>query len=416
MRIAAAASAARLVGGPTAGYVAVGVSGFALLASGPRLLGSIEYSLLAVAWTMVTIVGVGLAQPGEQTVTRVIAGGGQHGVSRTVVLRLLVVAAAALLLPALSWTGRSPWFGASALWAWSVVIAVAGWALVSGPRGRLAGASDFRSYSAVLLAEAFVRMLVIAAAWALPSLAAPLLAAAIGVPLVAAAVVAVVLARRHNTDSRPAERPAHFQEQGVITAVALLGQVALSTAPLWLQAQSPDAALAGAFVTATSYFRIPILFIGGLAAVALTAVSASVSNGDVGSARRQARGSLLGATAVGVAGASALLLLAPLLLRLYYGQQIDLGPGVLMTLAATTVLAIAAGMLTQVLYGARRGATALAVWAIATAVTTLLLATARGDVLRTAVGVAIGQLIATAALALASVRALPAAAPLSIKP
>ena len=40
------------VGGPTVGFVAIGVSAFALLASGPRLLGHDEYSSLAIAWTV----------------------------------------------------------------------------------------------------------------------------------------------------------------------------------------------------------------------------------------------------------------------------------------------------------------------------------------------------------------------------
>ena len=121
------------VGGPTAGYVAVGLSGFVLLASGPRLLGHDEFSVLAVAWTIATIVGVGIGQPGEQTVTRVTAGSGDPAVSVGVERRLVVVAALTLLLPALAASGHAPLLGGSVLWSSSVVVFAAGWAMLAGP-------------------------------------------------------------------------------------------------------------------------------------------------------------------------------------------------------------------------------------------------------------------------------------------
>ena len=80
--VGAATSGSRESWAPTAGFLTVGVSAFAMLAAGPRLLGDAEYSGLAVAWTVATIFGFGLAIPAEQTITRRIAGGGEAGIQR----------------------------------------------------------------------------------------------------------------------------------------------------------------------------------------------------------------------------------------------------------------------------------------------------------------------------------------------
>jgi O-antigen/teichoic acid export membrane protein len=394
------------VGGPTAGYVAVGVSGFALLASGPRLLGHDEFSLLAIAWTIATIVGVGIGQPGEQTVTRVTAGAGESPVATGVQRRLGAVAALTLLLPVAAWLGHAPLLGGSVLWSSSVVVFAVGWAVLAGPRGRLAAASDFAGYSGTLAAEATTRVGLCALAWLVPSAASALLAAAVGVPMLVSALVA--RRRLPATVGGPAAATvrAHASEQSFITAVALLSQVAINSAPLWLQARATDAALAGQLVSATSYLRIPIFLIGGLGTVALSAVSGAHGSRDLVRARRIALRSAGTAAALGIVGTAVLLLVSGPALHVLYGTAIDLGEGTLLVIAAGTVLAMTAGIVTLVCLGCDRSAATTAVWLTAAGVVTLALALQGGTVLGVVVVTALGQAVALLGLGVVAARAL----------
>ena len=394
------------VGGPTAGYVAVGVSGFVLLASGPRLLGQGEFSVLAIAWTIATVLGVGIGQPGEQTVTRVTAGTGDPHVAAAVQRRLAVVAGLTVVLPLLAWSGHAAVLGSSVLWASSIVVFAVGWVLLAGPRGRLAAAKDFSGYSGTLLAEAVVRILLCAAAWLVPSAASSLLAAAVGVPIVASALVG----RRRSRAAVPATpssvRGAHISEQSFITAVALLSQVAINSAPLWLQARATDPALAGQLVSASSYLRIPVLLMGGLATVALSAVSGAYGVGDLPRARRTALRSSGTAALLGLVGTSLLLLVSGPALRLLYGSTIDLGAETFLVIALTTVLAMTAGIVALVCLACDRSAATAAVWAVAAGIVTLALALRGDSVTAVTVATAAGQAIALVGLAAVALRAL----------
>jgi O-antigen/teichoic acid export membrane protein len=398
--------ALRQVGGTSAGYVLVGASGFALLACGPRLLGSGQYSVLAVAWTITTIFGAGLAQPGEQTITRVIAAGGDRHVVRVVTLRLAALAALSLVLPVLGGFGLDPLLRDSTLWASAVVGAFVGWALLVGPRGQLAGAHAFGAYAAVMAVEALARIALCAAALLKRDAAAGLLAAALCVPLVLSAGVARVLAARLQMPAGDPAGQSHRREQGAITAVSALIQVVLSSAPLWLQVKSADPAVAGAFVTLTTYLRVPLLAVGGVFVVTLSRVSAAVAADDRPRARRVA------VVATGsTAGASGVLMLALLVgsgpgLHLLYGRELRVDLGVALLLAASTLLAIVGSVLTQVLYGTERSHAAVLAWGLGAAVATVQLAVAGGHVLPAAAAVATGQAVATAALGIQTWRAL----------
>jgi len=386
------------VGGPTVGFVAIGVSAFALLASGPRLLGHDEYSSLAIAWTVATILGSGLGAPGEQTVTRVTASGGDPIVSAGVQRRLGVVALLTLVLPLAALTGHGPMLGGSVLWSSSVVVAAAGWALLAGPRGRLAAARDFTTYTRTLLSESVVRLALCGLAWALPAVAAPALAAAIGVPVVVSALVArarasVVVVTDPSTASR-----AHASEQSFITAVALLGQVAISTAPLWVQARATDVALAGQFVSATSFLRIPLFLVGGIGTVALSAVSAAYGVRELDRARRTTQRSTAAAAGIGLAGVVVLLLVSGPALRLLYGGAIDLGEGTLLAIAVTTVAYMTATVLSLVCFGCDRSRAVAAVWAVIATLTTLGLGVWGRSPLGAATVTACGQVLGVVAL------------------
>ncbi len=223
----------------------------------------------------------------------------------------------------------------------------------------------------------------------------------------------------------PAGRPARARrggredtrrEQAAITAVALFGQVCLSTAALWLQWQSADAAVAGAFVSATAYFRIPLLLAGGLYGPTLADAARQYALGNrAGVLQRTA-----GALAAGVGGSTVivglLLLASPAALFVLYGADIGLASPVLVLLGVGTIATVAGNIVTQVLYGCQRAPSAALAWAPPALVTTVLYALSDGDVTRLAAAMAAGQVLAVVVLLALLPRALPASAPLRWHP
>lgn len=389
------------------GFGAVGGSAFVLLAAGPRVLGADRYSSLALAWTLVTIVGVGIAAPGEQTITRGLAAGGSNALVRTVGLRLaaLPVLCAVLIPLGLRVTGTS--FMDASLWVATTSVSALGWSLVSTIRGVLAGRHRFVAYSSTLFAEAGSRVLIVLLALLWPDQGLWLLACAVALPLLFSAAIGWIMVQRYPESLAEPVRSESHLEQNAITAVAVLMQICLSTAPLWLNAQSTSAATAGAFVSATSYMRIPMLLAGGLYGPILAEASKQYSRGNrSGVVNGVAKG-----LAVGVGGTGAvvivLLLVAGPALRLFYGGDIGLSTAALAWMGLATIGAVSSSILTQVLYGCERSPSAAVGWVPPTAFTTVLLAFAGGDAGRAAQATALGQLLATAILLSLLPRSLP---------
>lgn len=389
---------------PTVGHLVAGFSVFVLLFAGPRLLGADRYSVLAVAWTLVGLAGVGLAEPGAQTVTRVLASGGT-GVVRAVGGRLAVVLVA--LLPLLLLVPHGLLRGSTG-WAVAVAAGAFSWLLASLYRGVLAGGGRYTAYAASLVAEGATRVVFVAAAASFRDVAEEILMFSLAAPLLVSFAVALAAVRRQPPAADPLApaTPGHnVREQLSITAVAVLGQVSLTTAPLWLETASTDAALAGAFVTATSFLRVPVLLVGGLGTVALAEVSRAHARGETGRARHLALRSVLGAAVAGVITVAALVASAPVGLRLLYGETIGIGLGALAAIGLSTVLAMAAGVAAQIAFGLRRSGRAVAAGAGAAAVSTLLYVLSDGSVAVIAAGLVAGQ--ATYAAGLVGVLARP---------
>lgn len=392
------------------GYGAVGASAFALLAAGPRLLGSGGYSSLALCWTVVTIMGIGVAAPGEQTITRALAAGRPDSVVAGVARRLaLLPLLAAALLPATVLVLDEQVQNAG-VWTPTLVLSAVGWVLLACTRGMLAGAHRFEWYAATLLTEALIRIgLVVVALLAPPEQALLWLAASMAVPLAGSALVgwwglrdSIDLgARASFRDSR--------HEQGSMTTVAVMGQICMSTAPLWLHWQSTDEALAGAFVSATSYMRIPLLLAGGLYGPILAQAATAFAERD----RLRVRNRTVIGLLVGVGGSTAAVLMllvasGPALTLLYSGN-IGLSNEVLLWLGLATIGSVASNLLTQVLYGCERSPSTAVAWILPAVLTTVLFATAGGEVGRIAWSMAVGQFIAAAILGALLPRALPRA-------
>ncbi len=390
-----------------AGFGAVGFSAFLLLAAGPRLLGPAGHTSLALTWTVVTIIGIGIAAPGEQTITRGIASGAGMGVVTAVGRRLALVPLAVVgLLPVGVMVLDSKLVDA-ALWTTTLVIAAIGWVVAAGIRGVLAGRHRFGAYAFTLLVEAAARTLLVFAAAAWDDFAGMLLAGAMGLPLLASALAGWLLLRRHLALPTPAIGEDSSKEQLAITTVALAGQICLSSAPLWLHAQSPDVAIAGAFVSATTYMRIPLLLAGGIYGPTLADAARQFALRNRRGVQVRILTGLAGGVGVSVAVVAMLLIAARPALFVLYGDDVDLSDGVLVLLGWSTVGYVGATVLTQVLYGCQRAPSAAAAWIPAALITTLLLSLADSDVARIAAAMAAGQVIAVVLLLALMPRALP---------
>jgi len=396
--------------GPAAmvvGYGAVGASAFALLAAGPRLLGPDGYSSLALTWTVVTIIGIGVAAPGEQTITRSIAAGGEDGVVAAVARRLaLLPVVAALLLPAAVALFDVEVRDAG-VWALTLTLSAGSWVALAGARGVLAGWHRFDRYAATLLTESISRVVLVAVALLDDARALAWLAASVAVPLMASAAVGW-WALRGRVDLAAQSFPEDSRrEQTSITAVAMLGQVCMSTAPLWLHWQSADEALSGAFVSATSYMRIPLLLAGGIYGPILAQAAQAYAERD----RQRVWNRTLAGLFAGVGGSGVgvliLLLVSGPALTLLYGGDIGLSSAVLVLLGLSTVGSVAGNVLTQVQYGCEQSSSTVIAWLPAAVLTTLLFATSGGDVGRMAASMALGQFVAVAGLLVLLPRALP---------
>lgn len=381
----------------TAGFVLVGGSGFALLAAGPRLLGAASYSGLALVWTVSNLFGIGLAAPTEQVVTRGL-NANLSDVVRKPMLRLAGVATimVTLLLGfALSRMNRGDSSGPML----GMALAVAAWVPATWVRGRLAGAGDLVGYGWVLGVESVVRLSMIAGAIAVRGWAPGLLDLAVGLPVLVAASVGLLF--RHAPRNAASEERAASVEQLSFVLYAVGFQVCLNGAPLLLQWRigASQPALVGAFVSASTYFRMPTLLTGGILTKSLIDLSHAWGRSNAADFALFARRGMLQTTAL-VAGAIALLgIAAPFALPLYYGRPLRLPVSVIVGLAISTIAAMVAAAAVQPLLAAGRGNTVAAVWLAGAALTSGVLVAA-GDVgTWTAVGLAAGPVfVAGAAL------------------
>lgn len=375
---------ARAITGPTAGFLALGLSGLVLLAAAPRLVGADAYSAVAFLWTAVNVFGLGVAAPAEQAVTRAVAAGRGPGSAGRLALRLAGVAVlVTAVLAALVAAGRIAALHDRLGLLLLTAVGFASWSGLGPLRGLVAGRLRMRPYTTALLVESVLRILLVGSAFLVQDQAARLLvlAAAVSLPLLVATLALWPSGRAvaHQAGGTPSAGGAGSEQWGPLTAVSLSNQIVLNSAPLWLGATGAlGAAFAGAFVSAATYFRAPTLLLGGLLAVSLSRQSALWGSGRHRELAAAARRYWL-ATAVFTAGSVGLLALAaPWLLPLFYGGRPGVPWPTLLSLGVSTVVAAVAWSLAQSLLGAHATRDGVVSWSAAAAVATGFFASVAG--------------------------------------
>lgn len=391
----------------TAGFGMTGLSAFVLVAVGSHVLAEEAYSSLALAWTVATIYGTVVGITAEQTVTRRVAAGAGPGLVKAVMRRMGWASMAALVLVVVGLSPAADRVADATVWAGAVCLVAVSWIVLSPVRGLLAGSHRFLGYAATLAVEALVRILLCVLAALVPAAELAALAGALFLPLVVSAVFGLFVLGGTLSEGGLGEPGSSGREQRSMASVAMLQQLCLSTAPLWLHWQSTDAGASGAFVSVTTYMRIPLVLATGLVTIVLAGASRSHAS-DNRSAMLRWIGSGLVTAAVFVGGAVLVLIaLADVAIPILFGRDLVESQALLWLLGLSTVGAVASTMMTQIVYGAGRAQAAMLAWVIPTVFTTVGLARADGSATAMAATIALGQVLATATLLAVLPNSLP---------
>lgn len=392
----------------TWGNIAVGASVAALLASGPRLLGPEAFGGIALAWTVVTVFGYGVAAPTEQLLSRATSAG-EHQGNRQPERRMWLAAASAIAF-SLALGHTSDAAAAYTQFTPAAVLGITGWVAAVDVRARLAGHGDLRAYAGVLLGEATLRILLVACALLWSDRAPWILCLAVGFPLLAVGLVRRVLP--DDRFPRPCENAASPAEHLAYVGVALGFQACLSGAPILLGLRGAvSESQLGAFVVASSYYRLSAVLVGGLATHSLVLLSHAWGMGDYDRFSASVRRSLWHAAALATLTTAAVLFAAPVLLEPMYGRAAGLPAVVIAGLAVSTVLATVAAVGAVPLMAMSRGVVSASWWlAGAGCLAVTLLCTGELGVL-SSIGLMLGPGIAAAGIGWATLTALKAKRP-----
>ena len=335
-------SRASLVAG--SGLLVLGVSASVFLVVSARMVGPVAFTGVAVLWTLVYTVGIGVFLPFEQelsraTSVRLARGEGARAllvrssqVALAVFAGLALLVVAVMLVPPL----REVLLDDSWWYAAGLLVAVAGLGLQYLQRGSFSATGDFVGYGAQQGAEGVVRT----------SACLVLAAAGVDDPRAYVAVLAlsphvsvVVLAGRFRRAAGRPGPPARWREMrgrfGWLL-VATLGSQALANlaAPAVRVLSSPrEVEAAGNFLSALTIARIPLLLFAAVQAALLPRLVRAREAGDPREFGHQLRVVLLATAAVGLAGVVGVALLGPWVLRLLFGPEFGLPRGDLVLLA-----------------------------------------------------------------------------------
>ena len=364
-----------------AGMMVFAGSGYAFVVLAGRALPKDQATLATSVYFLVNVIGPGvffaLEQVASRTTAAALATGGDLGpVARRAYrsgLRLLAadmvgMAALAPLLGAKTLHGDWP------LYAVVLVMPVISVHLHLA-RGRLAGTRRFGGYALTLTVEGGGRVVLCLAAAVAGADSAWLFSLAYIVPSAVAAGYGLLAARRAAPASMAPARTAPVtadlgRGMPALALASLFSQLLPNIAPLAVNSRLPaSSALALAFSQAAVVARIPLLLFLPIQAMILPGLTAAAARGDLAAVRAKARQVLAATTGIGLAGALAFVLLGSWALRTFFGTTEPVSRGVLLMLALSTVVLMAAYTLQPALVAVGGDGWVMAGWAAGSVVT-----------------------------------------------
>lgn len=367
-----------------AGMMVFAGSGYAFVVLAGRSLPKDQATLATSVYFLVNVIGPGVFFALEQVASRTTAatlatGGDLSPVARRAYrsgLRLLavVIAGMAALAPLV---GAKTLHGDWPLYAVVLIMPVISVHLHLA-RGRLAGMQRFGGYATTLAVEGGGRVVLCLLAAVAGATSAWLFGLAYIVPSAVAAGAGLLAARRAARRSPasvvPTELPTAGGDLGrgmaALALASLFSQLLPNLAPLAVNSRLPvSSAAALAFSQAAVVARIPLLLFLPIQAMILPGLSAAAARGDLAAVRAKARQVLTVTTAVGLAGALAFVLLGSWALRTFFGTTEPVGRDVLLMLALSTVVLMAAYTLQPALVAVGGDRAVMAGWATGSVVT-----------------------------------------------
>jgi O-antigen/teichoic acid export membrane protein len=395
-------SARRSASGLALGSVVSGLLAYAVFALVTHGLGAGAAAPVAVLWTHWAFAGAAFTFPVQHWITRSVASGHEGDVRRAAPRVTLVVVAAAVVLGLLAWLARDPLFHRDdAAFPVMITLVTLGSALVGAVRGGLGGRERFGAVAVSLVAENGLRCLLVAGLL-LADVTDPV---AHGLCLVAGSLVAFAwpsaLRFSDRRDPGVASEPLVFLSGAASSQ--LVGQVVLTGGPVVL------ALLGGSPAEVTSMFAVLALFRAPymVALGAVPQLTVRVARG--GPERSPLPSTPVAAGALLVLVALAGLLggwLGPAVLRVVFGETIDVSGTVAALVAAGCTVAVANLVLTVVGLAKDRPLAAARAWLVSVAAAAVALAVLGGldEVDRTVLAFVAAEAAALLALALVAGR------------
>jgi O-antigen/teichoic acid export membrane protein len=388
----------------TTATVIASVLGYVLLTVVGRALTPAEFGLFIVFWGVLFGIGGTLATT-EQEVARRTANGDETSQPTVgaVAVAAAVLAASAAGLTLVPFISRRLFGDYELGLAFIVLGAAIGFAIQFAVRGTLIGSVTIRGYAAIVIAEAAIRLVLLA-----------ILAVTVGLtPISAAAAVAggsfvwLFWRRRFGSVARTlAPGPVNVRA-AVGRAASLMGGAALlasvvtgyPTMVTLVTGETPGLA-GGAAFAALTISRVPLVFMIPIQALTVPLVvswRADAATDGGARIRRLLAGGTLAALAVGVAGGAIAWPIGPWLVRFVYGPAYEVPHWVVAVLILSAILLGWVALISAALIALSAIRRMVLLWLAVTGATAVWLAVSPlGVVDTTAVGTLVGPLVGIA--------------------
>lgn len=354
-----------------AGIAVYGLSSFGFLAIAAHRIGNDPaYTALALLWTLLNAVGIGLYLPVEQETARAVAARrSQHeptrpGVMRPVRYAVWSLAALAIACSLLDPVLRDLVFSGQPRMASAFALGLVGMAVAYLARGTLSGNDRFARYGTQLALDGALRVggaTVLAVAGVRdPLLYGAVLALA---PVVATAGALLgarsILTAGGRDDAPPARMSLLVLASVTSQALANAGPVAAQ-----LLATANDVGTVANLVNALTVARIPLFLFAAVQAVFLPRLAADVARGARDSFVLALRRAAVWTSAIGGLGVLATVLVGPFAVRVLFGSDFEIERGTIVLLALSAVLFMIAQLVVQALLARHRDLDATLSWLV----------------------------------------------------
>ncbi|MCL3862703.1 lipopolysaccharide biosynthesis protein [Actinotalea sp. K2] len=334
-----------------------GLSTYGYLGLAGRALDPEVFAPLAVLWTLLNAVGIGLFLPFEQemgrrTAARRAVGDGNGPVVRQGLAAAGVVLGGAAVLATVFWGQLAArLFEGHGSLVLLFVLAMAGMAASYVVRGLLSGHGRFGHYGAQLAVDGVLRVVG----------AGALLAAEVdgvvpfGIVLVVAPVMAVLVTTPRPstviTPGREQVRAAAASALAILLGASVLSQLLANAGPVVVQllATEGERVASGQFTAALVIARVPLFAFAAVQAVLLPGLAGLVGGGLVVEFARRVRFVGLVTVALGGLGTVAVWLLGAQLVPLLFGEGFGVTRGVITLIALSGALFMVAQVAAQAL-------------------------------------------------------------------